>query len=138
MIINESIVFNKETIEKIEETYKAVYVCDSQLKSKDGGWSYNPAAIFYTAQPHPEGSEYFGMYRKDDEIYITNGISATEPFDGVVTPSGDIIYSRYRHDYREHGGVFIDGGRDYTRKGGSKIPETVKLRISGSTLVVDK
>lgn len=138
MILNESIVFKSEMIEKIEETYKAVYVCDSQIKLKDGSWSYDPAAIFYTAQPHPEGSEYFGMYWNNKEIYITDGISATEPFDGVVTPSGDIIYSRYRHDFREHDGVFIDGGRDYTRKGGAKIPETVKLRIKGSTLAVDK
>lgn len=36
-----------------------------------------------------------------------------------MCPDGTIITSRYTHDYVEHDGCFIDGGRDYARYGGS-------------------
>jgi hypothetical protein len=36
---------------------------------------------------------------------------------GIESDSGEIIYSRFQHDYRESydKSVFIDGGREYSR-----------------------
>jgi len=141
-ILNESIVFPKESIEKIEETYRAKYVCDSSLKTKDGGWSYQPAAVFYQPHPPPEMSNYFGMYVYDKDVMICKADSATEPFDGIVADNGDVIYSRFRHDYRgsPDNSVFVDGGREYTRWGGKdlNITRLVKINVVGPDLVIDK
>jgi len=139
MIKNESILFSEDTIRRLEEIYKAVYVCDSQIKTKSG-WSDNPVAVFYTAQPHPEGSNYFGIFMRDKKPFICNAESALAPFVGAVKKNGDIVYSRFRHDYVEFDGAYcIDGGRDYVRLGGPEMPQTVQLKIEGSTVtVVDK
>lgn len=50
----------------------------------------------------------------------------------------EVIYSRYRHDFREHNGVYIDGGRDYTRYGGKRIDEAipVKLKVNKDKLEI--
>lgn len=141
-ILNESIVFPEDAIKKIEETYRATYVCDSSVKTKDGGWSYSPVAVFYQPHPPPEMSNYFGMYRRDGAVMICKGDSATKPFDGVVADNGDVIYSRYRHDYRgsPDGSVFVDGGREYTRWGGKvlNVKRLVKINVVGPDLVIDK
>ncbi len=65
---------------------------------------------------------------------ITNAITATETIiTGIKAQNGEIIYSRYRHDYRESkdGSVFIDGGRDYTRHSGGEL---VELKIINGEL----
>lgn len=65
---------------------------------------------------------------------ITNAITATETtITGIKAQNGEIIYSRYRHDYRESadGSVFIDGGRDYTRHGDGEL---VELKIINGEL----
>jgi len=127
-ILNECSFLKPEGIAKVEEMYKAKYVFESCLKQTSGNWSNFPCAIFYTETPHPEGSNYFGLYRTDyGDIMITNGISATEePFDALQV-GDDVIYSRYRHDYREHNGAMVDGGRDYFRHSLNGIP--VKLQV---------
>jgi hypothetical protein len=117
-IHNECTFLKYEGIRKIEEKYNAKYVFESCLKTKDGGWCNMPVAIFYTDTPHPQGSNYFGLYRTNTgEVMITNGISATEPFKAIQVED-NIYYSRYRHDYRSYGNFFVDGGRDYIRYGG--------------------
>jgi len=127
--------FNEEQIKKIEAIRKAKFVCDTCLKSKTGGWVNFPAAIFYTKEAHPEGSNYFALYYTD-RLMITNGISATlEPFEAYEMIDGTILYSRHRHDYREHviedKSFFVDGGRDYTRCGGdfSLVKRSIKVQI---------
>lgn len=131
-IRNESIFLNPDGIAKIEKKYNAKYVFESCLKHKDGEWANFPCAIFYTETPHPRGSNYFGLYRNDfGDIMIADGISATEPFDGLQV-GDDIIYSRYRHDYREHNGGMVDGGRDYFRHNKSGTP--VKLQVNKDKL----
>jgi hypothetical protein len=136
MIKNESILFSEDTISRLEEVYRAVYVCDSQLKTKNG-WSENPVAVFYTVHPHPEGSNYFGIFVRDKVPMICNAETALEPFTGAVKKNGDIVYSRFRHDYVEFDGAYsIDGGRDYVRLGGPEMPQTVKLKIEGPIVTV--
>jgi len=125
-----------------EEHYGATFVGDFCLKANGGGWSEIPLAIFY--QPNPNISlghtHYFGlMVDQFDRLVITNGESAfEEPIQGIVADNGEVIYSRYRHDYvtSEDGSVWIDGGRDYTRRG--PHGQSVKLVIKDDKLVIDK
>lgn len=134
---NESSFLKPDAIAKVENTYNAKYIFESCLKTKDGNWSNFPVAIFYTEQAHPEGSNYFGIFRNDfGALTIANGISATEPFEGIQIDE-DVYYSRYRHDFRDcKKGISIDGGRDYTRLVGNVLTGSHKnVKI---TVVKDK
>ena len=136
-IHNESSWLNCDGIAMAEKMYNAKYVFESCLKTKDGGWCNMPVAIFYTEKAHPEGSNYFGLYRTDyGDLMITNGISATEPFDALQVGE-DIIYSRYRHDCREYNGAMVDGGRDYFKRSADR-GTPVKLKVVGDHLEVVK
>ena len=141
VIHNECSFLKPEGIKIIEEKYNAKYVFESCLKLRDGGWCNFPAAIFYTEEAHPQGSNYFAIYEKqltitrDPEFLITNGISATEPFDALQI-GDDVIYSRYRHDYREYKGAMVDGGRDYFKRS-ANYGTPVKLRVNKDKLEID-
>ena len=51
---------------------------------------------------------------------ITDAASAfCEPITGLLTDDGEVLVSRYRHDYVEKGPYMIDGGRDYLRTSGN-------------------
>ena len=141
-IAKESEIFKPDGIKKIEEMKNAKYVCETCLRNVDGGWANQPVAIFYGAEEHPVSkSRYFGLYvYMQDRVMITNGQSAVdEPIQGIIADDGEIIYSRYRHDFRrsKDGSVFIDGGRDYIRS--SVLPEDrhVTLRIVDGELIVE-
>lgn len=129
-IITKSELFTPVGIAKAEENYNALFVCDTCLKAQGGGWINQAVAVFWNKDPAniPDGgSAYFGLYHryeppdfKKSSLMITNAISAAENgITGVMAENGDVIYSRYRHDYRgsPDGSVWIDGGRDYTRYG---------------------
>lgn len=137
-------IFSLKGMKAIEEDKQAIYVCETCLKGTDGQRANNPVAVFY--QPDPAkvplgGSQCFGMFWRPEfpdpdapvRLYITNAISALEPFTGLVADNGDVIYSRYRWDYRysPDRSVWIDGGRDYTRWGGHG-------RLVQLTIVEDK
>ena len=134
-ILNECTWLKPDGIAKVENMYNAKYVFESCLKTKNGGWCNFPVAIFYTEEAHPQGSNYFGLYCTDSgDFMITNGISATEPFDALQV-GDDIIYSRYRHDYREHKGAMVDGGRDYFKRSADR-GTPVKLQVVGDHLEI--
>jgi len=138
-IHNECSFLNPEKIKKIEKLRNAKYVFESCLKGKSGSWLNFPAAIFYTEEPHPEGSNYFAIYWETgidgQRLMITNGISATtEEFAGLQVGQ-NVIYSRYRHDYRSLGSGFIDGGRDYTRYN-PEVGKLVALKVNKDKLEV--
>lgn len=42
---------------------------------------------------------------------------------------GDIIVSEYRHDFRycKCGEIFVDGGKDYLRRGGNNLSNIEEL-----------
>jgi hypothetical protein len=110
--------FNKDGIAKIEKIYGAKYMGYWANKNPDGQWKATPVDVFY--QPNPDlskgHSHYFGMYHNSLNAMITNAESAfSVPINGILTDDGEVIVSRYRHDFVEKGGHFIDGGRDYTR-----------------------
>jgi hypothetical protein len=124
----------EEQLKKVQEHYNAKFIFESCLKSISSGWCNFPAAIFYTEKAHPEGSNYLAFYYNVDGYpMVANGISATEPFDGLDTGDG-IIYSRYRHDFVTHNDCMIDGGRDYTKH--SLNGKIVKLGVDKDQLVV--
>jgi hypothetical protein len=130
--------FTKKQINVIEKKYKAKFVCETCLKSITKQWANYPVSIFYTKEPHPQGSNWFGLfYNTEGKILICNGITATEPFDAVEIDD-TIMYSKYRHDFFEHDGIFVDGGRDYLRCGGERSQDAkiVKLQIVEDKLEV--
>lgn len=139
-ICNESYDFTEKQIKGIEDHKSAKFVCETCIRDMYGNWANGPVAIFYQDDPSliPEGgSAYFGMYWRPNQdasvlaspedvlkltytLMICNAVSATEEdITGIVANNGEIIYSRYRHDYRgsSDGSVWIDGGRDYDRYG---------------------
>jgi len=145
MILKDSELFSKEDIAKIEDMKNAVYVCETCLRSREGGWANQAVAIFWNkdeANVPPGGSRWFGMFWRVEvsghqSLFITNAQSAVEhPITGVIAENGDIIYSRYRHDYRvsPDGTAMVDGGRDYFRTGPVGIG-TVTLMIQDGELV---
>lgn len=102
-----------------ESKYNAKYVGQLPLRMKDGSWqSDNCADIFYQANPPNNYSNYLAIYKQYGDLYITSGeTAASGTFNGIEAADGEIIYSRFRHDYRTStdGSTFIDGGRDYVR-----------------------
>jgi len=146
-IIIESELFTPEGIAKIEEKCHALFVCDTCLKTAGGGWANEAVAVFWNKDPAnipAGGSAYFGLHYRFDPpdfkkgvLMICNAISAAETdIAGIKADNGDIIYSRYRWDYRgsPDGSVWIDGGRDYTRCGGPG--NLVTLRIHEGKLIL--
>ncbi len=141
LLLNSEI-FTEKNIASIEEVKNAVYVCETCLRTKGGWQADNAVAIFWNKDPAnvPEGgSRWFGLYfDMFGQLMIANAISAVEePITGVIAANGDIIYSKYRHDYRisEDGTAMIDGGRDYFRTGPFGIG-TAELRIIEGELKV--
>jgi hypothetical protein len=138
-ILSDSEIFSDKQIALIENKYDAKYVFESCIKDINGNWANFPVAIFYTEEKYPEGSNYFGLYINEDrETIICDGISATEPFIGIAIDE-NVIYSRYRHDYREFFDIFIDGGRDYLRYGGDTNENTkiVNIKVVKSNLEIE-
>lgn len=132
----ECTIFGHASIKLIEDKYNAKYVFESCLKDKEGNFINSPVAVFYTEEPHPEGSNYFGIYTDYmGTVYITNAITATEgEYVGMIVGE-EVHYSHYRHDYRQVNGKAIDGGRDYTRLVGEDI-KTVRFKVDKDQLVI--
>ncbi len=131
-ILNECTFLTQEQIADLEEKYAGTYVFESCLKDKDGKWLNFPVAIFYTEKAHPKGSNYFAMFMLHGYPMIADGISATEGhIVGVKAFNNEVIYSRYRHDYRLSSDktVFIDGGRDYLRSGMYETDRFVNMKV---------
>lgn len=118
-------------IAKVESEYNAKYVGEFCLRTVNGSWANAAVSVFYVAKPaRKEYSNYFGIFQRDGNTFITNAISAAqEPFVGLVAKDGEVIYSAYRHDFTrsKDESVYIDGGREYVRRGGAG--EVVLLSI---------
>lgn len=136
-IITDPVQYTKEFVKYIEEKYNGKYICETSVRGVTGIWTYDPAILFYSEIPHPEGSNYFGIIEGFKREYkIFNALSVMpETIHAVVANNGDIIYSHYRHHYNisTDGSVWIDGGRDYTR---SAVCDTVKLKINQNRLEI--
>jgi len=106
-----------KTIESVCKDYNAKYVIDTCLRTATGEWANFPAAIFYTEQAHPQGSNYFALFKSmHGEWMISNGYEAVQGvFHGILFEDGELVHSRFRHDYFVHREAMADGARDYFR-----------------------
>ena len=126
-----SAAFSDENIKKLEKFYNARYVCDAGLDKVD-----LPSAIFWQDNPPHDYSNYLCVYRTDPVlandpfIWVRSGAFILDrEIIGAVADNGDVIFSRFRHDFRESadGSVWIDGGHHYVRTApGTKL---VELRV---------
>ena len=105
----------------VEKKYNAKYVGHFAL-NQGSGWTEIPAAVYYQETPPNGYSKYMGLVvYPSGAVYITGAQSAADVvMVGIVADNGDVIYSRFRHDYRTSAddSVTIDGGRDYTKTSG--------------------
>lgn len=115
--------FHPIRIDVIEQKYGgAIYMGPWTTKRPNGGWNDLPVEVFYQPNPDTEKghSHYFGIFVRENQVFITNAESAfSEPIAGVLASSGEVVVSRYAHDFVQREGFFIDGGRDYCRLGGT-------------------
>jgi hypothetical protein len=125
---------NTENIKKIENIKNSVYMGYWVTKSPSGNWNDIPVDVFYVENPDRSlgHSNYFGLFYREDKLYITNGLSCFEEpiINACITPDGTILVSRYRHDYVEHEGCMRDGGRDYIRSSGKGLPIIISVEDS--------
>jgi hypothetical protein len=135
-LIREPYVLTKEGVKKVEELKNAKWLLDTEHKGV-------PVSVFWQDVPHPKGSNFFALYYYDaggvDTLMIIDGAFITkQKIKAVMLLNGDVIYSRYRHDYFEHRGIAIDGGRDYLKVSGDphKWCEVgVRVTKSGDVMV---
>lgn len=128
-------------VEIIENHYGGKFIGDFCIRTKNGGWSATPVAIFYQPNPNRElgHTNYFGIFiDQNNTPLITAGDSAFS--DGIVAKianDGEIIYSRYVHDHvtSNDGSTWIDGGRSYTRT--DTNGQLTRLIIQDDKLVID-
>lgn len=137
-VTNEGYWFKAGGICQIEERYGAKYMGYWCTRNSRGGWNERPVDVFY--QPNPNKalghSHYFGMFIQNDSVYITNAASAfSEPLTGALCPDGEVIVSRYVHDYIEKKGVMIDGGRDYVRSTTGKL---IRVNVVGPDFIFEE
>lgn len=128
--------FNEEDIRKIEELKGAKYMGYWCTKRSDGSWNDQPVDVFYQPNPNTElgHKPYFGVFRQNEEIWITDATSAfSETIGGIITEDGEVLVSRYRHDYvTKEGGYMIDGGRDYLR---SSLHPTISIEVKDGEFI---
>lgn len=104
----------------------------------ENGWYDTPVDVFYQPNPdvHAGHSHYFGLFYKNDKLYICDAKSAfSEPITGVITDDGEVIVSRYRHDYVTKGDHMIDGGREYVR---CSLSPMAKITVDGSNFILER
>jgi len=125
-------------IKKVEDLRNAKYMGYWCTKRTDGkSWNESPVDVFYQPNPDIEAghSNYFGLYMRDGNLFITDAASAfSEPIVGSICEDGEVIVSRYRHDYVAKKGAMIDGGRDYTR---TNLCKTAKVIVDGDKFVIE-
>lgn len=128
---------NEDQIKKAEELYGAKYMgywCTK--RPRDDSWNERPIDVFYQANPDVSKGHknYFGLFIQHESLFITDATSCfSEPITGIICEDGEVIVSRYRHDYVTKGDRMIDGGRDYTR---CSLHPTAKVTVYGGEFVI--
>lgn len=139
--------FDAGDIGKIEKHYNCRYVCEWNTVTKQNKIAESVIALFYQEVPHPQGSNWMGMFLgpdlgKDLRPYVMDGISASRlPIQGYVSNDGQVLFSKHRHDFRQSndGSVTVDGGREYTRLLGNVRCKSVYLLPQvGQIAIIDE
>lgn len=137
-IITNPTYYALDAINYIESKYNVKYIFESCIKGKED-WLSIPSLIFYSKKRHPEGSNYLAVTKsRGQNIILSNGESATEPFSGIIADNGDIIYSHYKHHFNESEdkSVWIDGGRNYTRT--NNVEKLIRLIVICDKVIVSE
>ncbi len=132
--------YGPDAIAKIEEMYNAKYMGYWCIKNLRDDWNESPVDVFYVAEPdRSKGhTNYFGMFTRGDTSYITDASSAfSAPITGILTNDGEVIVSRYRHDYVTKDGYMIDGGRDYLRCSADSLQTFVNVSVEDGEFVLE-
>ena len=129
---------NAKGIAHFESQYNAVFMGPWAIQGRHG-WTEQPVDVFYVAKPdRSQGhTNYFGIFvcPVTGQSKICNAESAfSQTITGVLTDSGEVLVSRYRHDYVEKDGAMIDGGRDYVRCSESPL---VTVRVQADQFVIE-
>lgn len=135
-------------IEKVKKYYNAEYVGDFPYPMPSGGFYDFPLSIFYQTHTKQEHAPYFGLYLRHKELgnkktpYITKASYITEYIFNGLQAGDEIIYSRFRHDYRgfdsfPKSGAIVDGGFDYFKWSPGTINATpVRLQVKEGKIIV--
>lgn len=132
--------YGPDGIAEIESNYNAKYMGYWCTKNPKNGWNESPVDVFYVAEPDRSRghTNYFGMFVHDDTSYITDASSAfSEPITGILTNDGEVIVSRFRHDYIMKDGYMIDGGRDYLKSSSNSLQTFVSVSIEHGEFVLE-
>lgn len=132
--------YKENGIATIEKEYNAKYMGFWCTRRPSGGWNEQPVDVFYVANPdRSKGhTNYFGLFVRDNASYIVDASSAFDaPITGILTNDGEVIVSRYRHDYVEKNGYIIDGGRDYLKCGGNSLTTFVNVSVVDGEFVFE-
>ena len=133
--------YDSKSIATIEKEYNAKYMgywCTNNTKNRQ--WNDTPVDVFYVANPdRSKGhTNYFGMYVRYNSSYIIDASSAfSVPITGILTNDGEVIVSRYRHDYIVKDGYIIDGGRDYLKCSGNSLTTFVNVSVEDGEFVFE-
>jgi hypothetical protein len=126
-------------ISEAEKHYKGTYIADLCLKLRNGNWSDEPVSVFWQPKPAQKTHKnYFGLFFQDGKLNICDASSVAEGvWYGMEADDGEVIFSRFRHDYRmsRDKTAMVDGGRDYGRFMGTR-PVTLQV-IGADFQVVD-
>ncbi len=108
-----------------------VHVVDCAFFTPWGGWSLEPVSIYYAGYRPESGykNRYFGLFPNFEQknfvtIFDADRIEEIRFAGVVVESSGEFVFSRWRHDYRQAvtAPIYVDGGLDYFRVVGSDLP----------------
>ncbi len=137
--------FSAELVSRIATQKNAKYLGEFSVKDSRGNWLNTPVMIFYQQEKHPVGSNYFGVFLKNNlfsnelnQLMIVDGISATEhEWNAIVnTKTNEALYSAYRHDAQGLDKMFIDGGPEYLRGTLDEKFIDIKFKIDKDKLVL--
>ncbi|MFM7012592.1 MAG: hypothetical protein ACKO0Z_25215 [Betaproteobacteria bacterium] len=119
----------------------ARFVEEIVLPAKGGGWTDSPGVLMYEDNPPaPYTNNWFAYFRTPDNPidgekghWLITGLKSYDPVvEGLYhAASGTIGISRYGHDYfYMPSGHMVDGGRNYTRFGGSDLASVTVVKVN--------
>jgi hypothetical protein len=132
-------IFNTETVEDLYSQKDGVpvsYVCTTGRENETYARD-----IFYRSTPHPKfGNKYFCLYHNPDPasggtLLIGSADWVEDLTFDMIKSEGYWFYSSHRWDMVTTAVGSIDGGRAYTRLGGSVIPKTTSFVVRSGKFV---
>lgn len=126
-------------VKAIEDKFNALYVGEFPALAQPGWYTSVPCRVFFSKTPdYTKGhKDYFGILSDNEgiRIFSMQWIKDKEII-GVVADDGEVIISRYRHDfkYSTDGSVCIDGGFDYCHT--NRADRLIRLKFNKSKLEV--